>query len=487
MKLPKDILVLAIKRLLFFSLPIVVSLYILYEVILGYDMSFSWSSVILYGVLIGIATITNYTGKTKEENIENENWMAEIKEQKRWKIIEEDKNELILKPRFDFPYNLLSKETVKVKYTEDTATVEGPRYYVEQMTKDIQGRSNKWLRRFAAAGAFFFAFFILSVPIIFESGVYWDLRIRYHNHQMRNIQQIEVINAEELGNTVDNTNNYGNGVETKEHIVYVENHMNLVKTDKDFQLKEYLIQKDGGYGVSRLNVSGDWVFYSSGEPYSRMKLDGTENQTIYKLGYVMEPHLMGEWIYFINFEDNHNIYRMDVNGQNLERFIQKGVSDLAIYDKRLFYSYMDGESGFVESVNMDGSERKLEFETDSQVSSLSRWKDYWYYINGDYRLIRTEGKDPEVYQVPVDDNVSAYIITEEGIFYSLHGEDVGYPGDGIYKMDHFGLDKTLLSDSRFVEGFFHAGDWLLFHSSDDLQPPTLKRVDLDSNSIEIIE
>ena len=137
--------------------------------------------------------------------------------------------------------------------------------------------------------------------------------------------------------------------------------------------------------------------------------------------------------------------------------------------------------GHVESVLVDGEDRRLEFKTDSSVRNLSRWGDYWYYMNEDYRLIRTDGKDPYIYQVPIDDNVSTYIITEVGIFYSLHGEEVGYPGDGLYRMDHFGLDKTPVSDTERVEGLAYLGDWLIYHASDDRMPPDIKMIDLDSN------
>ena len=212
-----------------------------------------------------------------------------------------------------------------------------------------------------------------------------------------------------------------------------------------------------------------------------MRIDGTGEGAIYKQGYVMEPHIIGDWIYFINFHDNHNIYRMDLNGQNLERFIRENVSDLAVYDNRLFYSYMESDRGYVESVNMEGGDRRFEFQTDSSVRNLSRWENYWYYMDGDYRLIRTEGTDPDIYQVPIDADVSTYIITEVGIFYSLQGEEVGYPGDGLYRMDHFGLDKTLEADTERVEGLACLGDWLIYHSSDNRMIPAIKMIDLDSN------
>ena len=480
MKLPNNLIGLAIKRLLFFTLPIVLFLYILYEIVLGYEMENLWRTLIPYLAIVTIATIGSYTSKVREEVLEDTYWLEKLQKNTRWNIVENVENKLTLKPRFDFPYNILSKEKITLGYSDGKATIEGPRYYVDQLDKDLKGKTSKWIRRISSFGAFILVIIILSIPVVFESGIYWDMKIRYHNYTMRNMEQIE-IGLGGVGNSVDNTNNYGYGVETEDHYIYVENHMNLVKSDKDFHTEDYLIQKGGGSGVSRLNVAGDWVFYSSGESYKRMRLDGTEDQAIYRQGYVMEPHIVGEWIYFINFHDNQNVYRMDLNGQKLERFIRVNVSDLAVYDNRLFYSYMDGDRGHVESVNLEGEDRRLEFQTDSSVRNLSRWGDYWYYMNEDYRLIRTDGKDPDIYQVPIDDNVSTYIITEVGIFYSLHGEEVGYPGDGLYRMDHFGLDKTLLSDTEGVEGLAYLGDWLIYHSSDDRMPPSIKMIDLDSN------
>jgi hypothetical protein len=38
-----------------------------------------------------------------------------------------------------------------------------------------------------------------------------------------------------------------------------------------------------------------------------------------------------------------------------------------------------------------------------------------------------------------------------------------------------------------VEGLTKAGKWLLFHSSEDNQYPTLKTIDLDTGEIELID
>lgn len=485
MKKNQSLMMLAAKRLLFFSLPIVLMLYILYEVILGLDMSFSWTIVIIYAVLIGLATIRNYRHKSINEKIEDVDHLEDRIMAGRWKILERGENSLCLKPRFDFPYSQLSKDTVQIQYFDHMAIIEGPWYYVDHLARDIRGKRSIWIRRISDLGLFTLALAIVSVPVLFETGIYRDLKKSYYSYQTRNVEIIEIQDNEAYGNTVENINNYGYGAENEEYIFYVNDHLNLVRTDKDFQDKTYLIKKSGGTGVSRLNVADNWIFYSSGEALNRMRIDGTDNQTIYKMGYLMDTHIKGNRIYFINPSDKFNVYRMDVNGKNLERFLKVQASDIALYDDRLLYSYKEDDKGHVKSVNLDGEDRKVELETIAR--DLTRWKGYYYYIGEDFKLFRNEiGKNAPA-QLLVDDKVSSYIITDAGIYYSLHSDDVGYPGEGLYRIEPDGSVKTLVSDTKRVEGFAQVGGWILFHSSDSNFSPILKRLNLQSSSIEAIE
>lgn len=485
MKKNQSLMMLATKRLLFFSLPIVLLLYILYEVILGLDMSFSWTNIIIYAVLIGLVTIRNYGHKSINEKIEDVDHLEYRIMEGRWKILERGENSLSLKPRFDFPYSQLSKDTVQIQYSDYMATIEGPWYYVDQLARDIRGKRNIWIRRIAGFGLFILVLAIVSIPVLFETGIYWDLRKSYHNYQIRNVDIIEIQDKEAYGNTVENTNNYGYGAENEEYIFYVKSHLNLVRADRDLRENNYLIEKSGGNGINMLNVAGDWIFYSSGETLNRMQINGTDNQTIYKMGYLLDIHIKGNWIYFINPSDKFNMYRMDVNGKNLERFLKVQASDIALYDDRLFYSYKEDDKGYVESVNLDREDRKVELET--MARDLTRWKGYYYYIGEDFKLFRNEiGKNAPA-QLLVEDKVSSYIVTYAGIYYSLHSDDVGYPGEGLYRTELDGMRKTLVSDTKRVEGFTQVGEWILFHSSDSNFSPKLKRLNLQSGSIEAIE
>lgn len=485
MKKNQSLMMLATKRLLFFSLPIVLLLYILYEVILGLDMSFSWTNIIIYAVLIGLVTIRNYGHKSINEKIEDVDHLEYRIMEGRWKILERGENSLSLKPRFDFPYSQLSKDTVQIQYSDYMATIEGPWYYVDQLARDIRGKRNIWIRRIAGFGLFILVLAIVSIPVLFETGIYWDLRKSYHNYQIRNVDIIEIQDKEAYGNTVENTNNYGYGAENEEYIFYVKSHLNLVRADRDLRENNYLIEKSGGNGINMLNVAGDWIFYSSGETLNRMQINGTDNQTIYKMGYLLDIHIKGNWIYFINPSDKFNVYRMDVNGKNLERFLKVQASDIALYDDRLLYSYKEDDKGYVESVNLDREDRKVELET--MARDLTRWKGYYYYIGEDFKLFRNEiGKNAPA-QLLVEDKVSSYIVTYAGIYYSLHSDDVGYPGEGLYRTELDGMRKTLVSDTKRVEGFTQVGEWILFHSSDSNFSPKLKRLNLQSGSIEAIE
>jgi hypothetical protein len=86
----------------------------------------------------------------------------------------------------------------------------------------------------------------------------------------------------------------------------------------------------------------------------------------------------------------------------------------------------------------------------------------------------------------VDDRVLSYIVTDYGIYYSLHSKDVGYPGEGLYKTGLDGTGKTLLDDTQRIESISQLGNWLFFMSSDDNIYPSQKRLELWSQEITVM-
>lgn len=75
----------------------------------------------------------------------------------------------------------------------------------------------------------------------------------------------------------------------------------------------------------------------------------------------------------------------------------------------------------------------------------------------------------------------------ENIYYSLHSEDAGYPGKDVYKTGLDGINNTLIMETDRVSGFGKVGQWILFHSSEKQSSPVLKRLDILTDKIEIIE
>ncbi|MFA7412813.1 MAG: DUF5050 domain-containing protein, partial [Tissierellaceae bacterium] len=241
--------------------------------------------------------------------------------------------------------------------------------------------------------------------------------------------------------------------------------------------------KSGGSNIMRLNLVEDWIYYSSGQTLNRISIDGNNDETIYKLGYPQNVYIKDNWIYFINFSDNSNIYKMDLNGRNLDRFLNVNASNMAIYDDRLIFSYREGENAYVESIGLDGSDRKIEFE-DIAVD-LVELGDYYYYIGEDYRLYRRDVEDSLDMQILVDDKVSSYIIANDKIYYSLQSDDVGYPGEGVYSVELDGSGVTPLTSMTKVGGFAKVGDWILFHSLDNGAESRLHRIHLPSGDMDI--
>lgn len=325
----------------------------------------------------------------------------------------------------------------------------------------------------------------MSLPIVAELGISWEIEKKRHNSFVENVQIIEIEPSDILGNSIQNTNNQGQGVEIEDYIFYVKNDLNLVRVNKDYGDKTYIIQKSGGSNISSLNLSGDWIFYTSGKTINRIRIDGTDDETIYKSGYALDVHMKDNWLYFINLSDNFNVYKIDINGRNLQRFLKVNASDIALYDNNMIVSNKDNGNYCVESVSLDSVERKVELEVVS--NNLVRWDGYYYFIGEGYKLYRNKADGIKAPQLLVDGEVSSYVITDAGIFYSLHSENLGYSGQDIFKIELDGTNSKLIINTKRVQGFTKIGDFIIFHSSDDDHEPKIKRLNIFTNEIELMK
>ena len=480
----QEFLVLGIKGVLCIYLPVFLLLYIIYVVIFKIDVNFTSYTAIAFGFASAIPIASGYSQKTKEEDVESLSSLKRIIIDGRWEIIEEDENMLIIKPKFDFPFRLLIDNRVKIEYIDEEAIIEGPLAYVNKVIKDIKGKGNIWTKQIGRILWLVLMMGVVSLPILQDKGLFWEIKSMGHENYLKKVEIIPINPEEVLGNTIENINNYGRAVENDDYIFYVEENFSLIRVNKDFQDKEYIIQKSSGSDIGRLNIVGNWIYYSSGKTLDRISFDGKDKETIYKTSYLMDMHIKDNWIYFINFGDNYNVYRMDINGRELERFLNIKASDIAIYDDRMIFSNIKDGKGYVESLGLDGSDRRLEFE--GICLDLIKLEDYYYYIGEDYSLYKRPINNETEGQILLDDKVSSYIIGDENIYYSLHSEDVGYPGKGLYKVGLDGSGDILLLNDERVRDFARVGNWLLFHSSEDNLQEEIKRLNILTDEIEIL-
>ena len=477
--------ILALKAIVFLYLPSVLLVFILYRVIFDIEISYATERLFIYAFIIGLANAINYTHKSMEHNIKGFNNIENAITKGRWEVVEHGNNELLLKTKYDFPFRLFIENKIQITYTGQSALIKGPRLYVNNFVGNLKGRSNLLAERIAVFIIIVLLIVLISKPILDDLGISWEIKTSMHNFFVKNVDIIEIDSDETFVDIVQNSNNYGFAVGNDVNIFYVKDGLSLIKTDKNFEDQEYLVQRSSGYSINRLNIAGDWIFYTIGNKLDRMKVDGTQKDTIYKSGVVLDVHLKDSWIYFINFPDDFNIYRMDINGRNLERFLDVKADDIAVYDDRMIFSHEVDGKGYIESISLNGSSRKIELE--AEANDLTRWDEYYYFIGHDYGLYRSPiGEDTEP-QLLIENKISSYMITDEGIYYSLHSEDVGYPGKGVYKTGLDGTGSKFIMDTERVEGFSKVGDWLLFHSSDNRVFPRLKRLNLITAEIEALD
>lgn len=480
------LLVIAIKKIMFIYIPFLFIINFLYRIIFKIDMSYSKVAIIIYVIIFSIVNSMNYLQRTMEHNVKDFNSLKESLVERKWSIIEESDNSLIVKPKFDYPFRLMIDSRLKINYTDQKAIVKGPFYYVNNIIKDISGKPSIWTKKYANSLIVIILVLIISIPIFNDLGFFWKIKMDLHNNFAEKVTEINIDLDDNLGNSAQNINNQGLGVENDDYIFYVEKHLNLVRVNKNFQDKTYLIYKTSGNGISRLNLADDWIFYTSGKNLNRIRIDGTNNETIYKLGYLLDVHMKNNYFYFINFPDKSYIYKMDINGRNLERFLKVNASDIALYDNKMLVSYKDNNSNFyVESINLDNTERNIDLELEAY--SLVKWEEYYYFIGEDFKLYRNKIGEKTDSELLVNKKVSSYVITENGLFYSLHSENFGYPGEGIYIMDLDGANKKQISEKQGIEGFTKLGNFILFHSFDRESELETQKLNIFTMEIEGIQ
>lgn len=306
-----------------------------------------------------------------------------------------------------------------------------------------------------------------------------ELKKTYHNYKIKNIEKIHFGGNYLLGNSENNINNYGGVVARKEEIFYVKSNSEIYKTDKDFNNEIKLVERSSSSSLWYLNLLDDWLFYREGKAIKRIKTDGSRVDTIFGMGYVLDLHLIDNWLYFIFIEDDSKVYKMTVNGEELQRVINKGVSDIAIYNNQLYYSYIEGETAYLKTLDLKDGEEKL--IANLHIRDMILQDNIIYYIDGNnnklYQYNLITGRLEKLTEV----EITKFLWTGKGIYFMGKGEEeFVHPGKGLYKICLDGKGIEMINDNLFMEKINLTGEWLLYKSSTaDRQPPSLKRIHIN--------
>ncbi|WP_442414011.1 hypothetical protein, partial [Mesonia sp.] len=158
--------------------------------------------------------------------------------QRRWEILLQERNKIIVRPKFDFPFNIILSDKVEIHYGNNKAEISGPGHYINEFVEEIQSEFSDEIdgkttlkNKFRIVA---YLFFIL-LPFLLESGAYWEMKVIYHNAFPDSNEVVAQMDGRVLGNSIENIHNLGYAVENDKNIFYIDDNENIVKTDKNFE------------------------------------------------------------------------------------------------------------------------------------------------------------------------------------------------------------------------------------------------------------
>ena len=284
------------------------------------------------------------------------------------------------------------------------------------------------------------------------------------------IKSIEHIDPEDrtVIRNESNLNNIGVVLETDDYNYIVFNGLHLEKTDKKLDTVEVLLSKSQGYHMGNLQLMDQWLFFTS-DGIHRINVKTKEKEQLYSDG-VMDFYLTEEYIYFIDYKRGLNLFRMGLNGENLQRINTSLILDLSLTDtgflavtelenqNQLIHIDFDGQSEVLVSPFSGNQLIKL----DSEIYYLDNQSDYLVKMN-----LTTQAKE-----ILVDDLINYFAMDNEDIYYSLREEtDEFNDALGIYKLTKEG-DILLLDDETLMStgNLSILGDYIYYESDFKREP-----------------
>lgn len=309
----------ALRSTLFLILPGFLLIYIFYQVLFNVELNLYWFTLFIAWTGVVKLMIEKYEHQSLNEPLPTFEGIERLLTTENWEILDRTTSSMVIRPTFDFPFNLLLNDKVTVKYADGRITVEGPLQYLNVFLQEIRGEKKIEKKKNWTVPGIILSVFAISLPILLDGGLWREMRIFYHNAFASTEVQIEVPEAGFLRNSAENLLSGGFAAENEDFVLYTENG-EIIKTSKDFKDKEVLLESQETT-LMNLNVVGEYLYFTNFQELNRIPIDGGETETIYDMEILEEVQIKDNWIYFTSYEDNSNLYRMDLEGGQITRLL----------------------------------------------------------------------------------------------------------------------------------------------------------------------
>ena len=325
----------------------------------------------------------------------------------------------------------------------------------------------------------------MTVLLLPSTGILDDLNIfamigdKIYETKLENVEKLNLSSHGKLGNTIGNINAGGFAVESEEYFYYLKDSLRLCRSDKDFSNEMTIIENASGHGMWHLNIVNNYLVYLK-DNLIRYKLDDKKKSIVPIQKYMIDLHIKDEWIYFNRISNSdRGIYRMTLNGENIQMLSDVDSLDITIYEDKIYYSYKSNGMNYLDTMNLDGTDKTTLFHIMTRDMIIE--DEGIYYLSDDFMLSRLN-RDGTV-EILSNEKISHYCKTDQLFYFTKYGDGETNENIGLYKMNLKGQNILQLSDGRLEEGISILGDWILYRSSEDNMYPTLKRVSIFTNEI----
>ncbi len=233
----------------------------------------------------------------------------------------------------------------------------------------------------------------------------------------------------------------------------------ILAADEELPVLEYNIQGNSFENSRNTGLAaqqGDTIYFQSSYNHFIYKAPAEDLSQATQLTSTVSNgiNVKGEWVYFINLDDNETIYRVKTDASKIEKIWSgEAVRDLVVYGDKIYFVNKTNNS--FNQMNLDGSEHKVinvkpVFEYVLDPENI-------YYIDYENRFLHKQklNRDGETSEDKViKEGRFAQLVIDE--FSNLFYLDLDRGGN-IYRVDNEGQEATLISSEFASYLYYHNG------------------------------